>query len=119
IPYTTLFRSEYVTPVEDSKLVDGAIEGMLTHLDPHSSYIDAKSFRGDFEVTTKGQFGGVGLVVMQDGGLIKVITPTDGMPAAKAGIKTDDRISAIDGKSIAGADFTEAVNKMRGPLGTK
>jgi carboxyl-terminal processing protease len=115
----TRVRADYVDPVKDSDLVDGAIEGMLTHLDPHSSYMDAKSFAGDFEVTTKGQFGGVGLVVMQDGGLIKVISPTDGMPAAKAGIKSDDRISAIDGKSVAGTDFTDAVNRMRGPLGTK
>jgi carboxyl-terminal processing protease len=115
----TRVRADYVEPVEDSELVDGAIQGMVSHLDPHSAYMNAKSFRGDFEVTTKGQFGGVGLVVMQDAGLIKVISPTDGMPAAKAGIKTDDRISAIDGKPIAGTDFTEAVNKMRGPLGTK
>jgi carboxyl-terminal processing protease len=114
-----LVRADYVEPVKDSELVDGAIQGMVTHLDPHSAYMDAKSFRGDFEVTTKGQFGGVGLVVMQDNGLIKVISPTDGMPAAKAGIKTDDRISAIDGKSVAGTDFTEAVNRMRGAQGTK
>jgi carboxyl-terminal processing protease len=112
-------RADYVDPVADSELVDGAIQGMLTRLDPHSSYMTAKSFRGDFEIATKGQFGGVGLTVMQDSGLIKVISPTDGMPAAKAGIKTDDRISAIDGKSVAGTDFAEAVNRMRGPLGTK
>ncbi|HEX4271028.1 MAG TPA: S41 family peptidase, partial [Rhizomicrobium sp.] len=114
-----LVRAEYVVPVKDSELVDAAIQGMVTHLDPHSSYMDAKSYSGEFEMTTKGQFGGVGLVVMQDAGLIKVISPTDGMPAAKAGIKTDDKITAIDAKSIAGLDFTEAVDKMRGAAGTK
>jgi carboxyl-terminal processing protease len=112
-------RSEYAVPVKDSELVEGAIEGMVTRLDPHSSYMTAKSYAGEFEITTRGQFGGVGLTVMPEEGLIKVITPTDAMPAARAGIKTGDKISAIDGKSIAGTDFTEAVNKMRGPAGTK
>ena len=112
-------RAEYVEPVKDNDLVEGAIEGMVTRLDPHSSYMTAKSYAGEFEITTRGQFGGVGLTVMPEEGMIKVITPTDGMPAAKAGIKTGDKISAIDSKSITGTDFTEAVNKMRGPAGTK
>jgi carboxyl-terminal processing protease len=112
-------RAEYVEPVKDNELVEGAIEGMVTKLDPHSSYMTAKSYAGEFEITTRGQFGGVGLTVMPEDGVIKVITPTDAMPAAKAGIKTGDKVSAIDGKSIAGTDFTEAVNKMRGAPGTK
>jgi carboxyl-terminal processing protease len=112
-------RAEYVEPVKDSELVSGAIQGMVSHLDPHSSYMDSKAYGGEFEMTTRGQFGGVGLTVMREDGMIKVISPTDGMPAAKAGLKADDKISAIDGKSIVGTDFTEAVNKMRGPAGTK
>ena len=112
-------RADYVVPVKDTELVEGAIDGMVTRLDPHSSYMTAKAYAGEFEITTRGQFGGVGLTVMPEEGVIKVITPTDGMPAARAGIKTGDKISAIDGKSIAGTDFTEAVNKMRGAPGTK
>src|SRR3954468_9237243 len=110
----TKVRAEYVVPVKDTELVEGAIDGMVTRLDPHSSYMSAKAYAGEFEITTRGQFGGVGLTVMPEEGMIKVITPADGMPAAKAGIKTGDKVSAIDGKSIAGTDFTEAVNKMRG-----
>jgi carboxyl-terminal processing protease len=115
----TRVRADYVEPVKDSQLVNAAIQGMVTRLDPHSSYMDSKAYGGEFEMTTKGQFGGVGLTVMQEDGVIKVISPTDGMPAAKAGIKTGDKISLIDGKSIAGTDFTAAVDKMRGPPGTK
>ena len=115
----TKVRAEYAVPVKDSELVEGAIEGMVDRLDPHSSYMTAKAYAGEFEITTRGQFGGVGLTVMPEEGMIKVITPTDAMPAARAGIKTGDKISAIDGKSITGTDFTEAVNKMRGPPGTK
>jgi carboxyl-terminal processing protease len=115
----TKVRDQYAIPVKDSELVEGAIQGMVTQLDPHSSYMTAKAYAGEFEITTRGQFGGVGLTVMPEEGMIKVITPTDAMPAARAGIKTGDKISAIDGKSITGTDFTEAVNKMRGPAGTK
>ena len=86
---------------KDSELIDAAIQGMVSNLDPHSSYMDAKSY-GDMQITTKGQFGGVGIEVTQEDGLIKVISPIDGTPAAKAGIKTGDRIAGIDGTSIAG-----------------
>ena len=94
-------RANYVRPVQDSELVNAAIQGMVSSLDPHSSYMDAKSY-GDMQITTKGQFGGVGIEVTQEDGLIKVISPIDGTPAAKAGIKSGDRIAAIDGTSIAG-----------------
>jgi len=110
-------RASYVRPIEDSELIDGAIQGMVSGLDPHSSYLSAKAYNNSL-TSTKGQFGGVGLVMEPDGGLIKVISPKDGTPSAKAGIKADDRISAIDGVSIDGAAFEEAIDKMRGPAGS-
>ena len=103
---------------KDSELIDAAIQGMVSNLDPHSSYMDAKTY-GDMQITTKGQFGGVGIEVTQEDGLIKVISPIDGTPAAKAGIKTGDRIAGIDGTSIAGLPLNEAIDKMRGPAGSK
>ena len=112
-------RADYVEPVEDSKLMDSAIQGMVTSLDPHSSYMTAKAFNGDFQITTHGQFGGVGVVVQQDNGTIKVISATDGMPAAKAGIKPEDHITAIDNTVLNGKDFNDQVDKMKGPVGTK
>jgi carboxyl-terminal processing protease len=112
-------RANYVRPVKDSELIDAAIQGMVSNLDPHSSYMDAKMY-GDMQITTKGQFGGVGIEVTQDeGGLIKVISPIDGTPASRAGIKTGDRIAGIDGNSIAGLPLNEAIDKMRGPAGSK
>lgn len=110
-------RASYVRPTEDSELIDGAIQGMVSGLDPHSSYLDAKSYSNAL-TTTKGEFGGVGLVMEPDDGLIKVVSPKDGAPGAKAGIKADDRISAIDGVSVDGTDFNEAIDKMRGPAGS-
>jgi len=112
-------RASYVVPVTDGELIDGAIQGMVSHLDPHSSYMDAKDFGGEFQVDTKGQFGGVGVVVTPDDGVIKVMSVADGMPANKAGIKPDDRITAIDGLPVAGRDFSDAIDKMRGLIGTK
>ena len=111
-------RANYVRPVKDSELIDAAIQGMVSNLDPHSSYMDAKSY-GDMQITTKGQFGGVGIEVTQEDGLIKVISPIDGTPASRAGIKTGDRIAGIDGTSIAGLQLNEAIDKMRGPAGSK
>ncbi|MBW8708517.1 MAG: S41 family peptidase [Alphaproteobacteria bacterium] len=107
-------RANYVRPVKDSELIDAAIQGMVSNLDPHSSYMDAKMY-GDMQITTKGQFGGVGIEVTQEDGLIKVISPIDGTPASRAGIKTGDRIAGIDGNSIAGLQLNEAIDKMRGP----
>jgi carboxyl-terminal processing protease len=113
-------RANYVRPVKDGELIDAAIQGMVSNLDPHSSYMDAKNY-GDMQITTKGQFGGVGIEVTQDvaDGMIKVISPIDGTPASRAGIKTNDRIAGIDGSSIAGLPLNEAIDKMRGPAGSK
>src|SRR6202000_2327549 len=111
-------RANYVRPVQDSELVSAAIQGMVSNLDPHSSYMDAKSYN-DMQITTKGQFGGVGIEVTQEDGLIKVISPIDGTPAAKAGIKSGDKIGGIDGVSIMGLSQNDAIDKMRGAPGSK
>lgn len=110
-------RADYVEPVKDRDLVDNALNGMLTGLDPHSSYMDAKQY-GDMQIQTKGEFGGLGLEVTSDGGLIKVISPIDDTPAARAGIKAGDLILSIEGKSVEGLSLNEAVDKMRGAPGT-
>ena len=112
-------REQYVEPVKDADLMRGALEGMVGGLDPHSAYMDAKSFSGEFKVRTEGRFGGVGVQVMPDDGTIKVISPQDGMPAAAAGIKANDHIIAIDGASVEGRDFNETIDTMRGKVGTK
>ena len=111
-------RANYVRPVQDSELINAAIQGMVSSLDPHSSYMDSKSY-GDMQITTRGQFGGVGIEVTQEDGLIKVISPIDGTPAARAGIKSGDKIAAIDGVSIMGLALNDAIDKMRGPTGSK
>ena len=111
-------RANYVRPVQDKELIGSAIQGMVSELDPHSSYMDAKNY-GDMKVTTSGQFGGVGVIVQMEDGLIKVVSPVDGTPAAKAGIKSGDRIGAVDGTPISGMSQDEAIDKMRGPVGTK
>jgi len=111
-------RANYVRPVQDSELIDAAIQGMVSSLDPHSSYMDAKSF-ADMQIQTKGEFGGVGIEVTMQDGLIKVISPIDDTPAAKAGLKPGDFIAAIDGNSIQGMVLNDAIDKMRGPAGTK
>src|SRR6202012_1389628 len=92
-------RANYVRPVKDDELINSAIQGMVSSLDPHSSYMDAKSY-GDMQTTTKGEFGGVGIEVTQEDGLIKVIAPIDGTPAAKAGIKSGDKIGGSEGGPI-------------------
>ena len=106
-------RAEYVEPVSDRDLIENAINGMLTGLDPHSNYMNAKSFR-DMQVQTRGEFGGLGIEVTQDGGYIKVISPIDDTPAARAGVKAGDLILALDGKTVQGLSLNEAVEKMRG-----
>ena len=111
-------RANYVRPVDDHELIDSAIEGMVSNLDPHSSYMDAKNY-ADMQITTKGEFGGVGIEVTMEDGLIKVISPIDGTPAAKAGMKPGDYIAAIDGTSIQGMPLNDAIDKMRGPEGSK
>jgi carboxyl-terminal processing protease len=106
-------RSDYVEKPDEQKLVEAAINGMLGSLDPHSSYMDPKSFR-DMQVQTRGEFGGLGIEVTQEDGLIKVVTPIDDTPAARAGILSGDIISAIDGENVQGLSLNQAVDKMRG-----
>ncbi|MDE1173081.1 MAG: S41 family peptidase [Parvibaculaceae bacterium] len=110
-------RADYVEPVEDKKLVEAAISGMLASLDPHSSYMDPKSF-SDMQVQTRGEFGGLGIEVTMENGVIKVVSPIDDTPASRGGILTNDLIVKIDGKQIQGLTLPEAVEKMRGPVDT-
>jgi carboxyl-terminal processing protease len=110
-------RAEYVEPINDREAVENAINGMLTGLDPHSSYLNQRSYR-DMQVTTRGEFGGLGIEVTQEGGWIKVISPIDETPAARAGVKPGDLITNIDGASVQGLTLQEAVEKMRGERGT-
>ena len=111
-------RSDYVEKPDDGKLVETAISGMLTGLDPHSSYMDAKSFR-DMQVQTRGEFGGLGIEVTMEDGLIKVVSPIDDTPASKAGIMANDIITNLDDEAIQGLTLNQAVEKMRGPVNTK
>ena len=108
-------RSDYVEKPDESKLVESAINGMLSSLDPHSSYMDAKSFN-DMRVQTRGEFGGLGIEVTQEDGLVKVVTPMDDSPASKVGIMSGDMISGIDGEPVLGMTLNQAVDKMRGPV---
>ncbi len=110
-------RTDYVEKPDDQKLAEAAISGMLTSLDPHSSYMDAKSFR-DMQVQTHGEFGGLGIQVSQDKGAIKVLGVIDDTPASKAGIMKDDVITEIDGASAKGLTLNQAVDKMRGAVDT-
>ena len=110
-------RAEYVEPINDREAVENAINGMLTGLDPHSSYLNQRSYR-DMQVTTRGEFGGLGIEVTQEGGWIKVISPIDETPAARAGVKPGDLITHLDGASVQGLTLQEAVEKMRGERGT-
>src|SRR6202008_2806798 len=111
-------RSDYVEKPDDSKLVESAISGMLSGLDPHSSYMDAKSFR-DMQVQTRGEFGGLGIEVTMEDGLIKVVSPIDDTPASRAGILANDIITHLDDEAVQGLTLNQAVEKMRGPVNTK
>ncbi len=110
-------RSDYVEKPNEQKLIEAAVSGMLTSLDPHSSYMDSKSFR-DMQVQTRGEFGGLGIEVTQEDGMVKVVTPIDDTPAARAGVLSGDIISAIDGESVQGMTLNQAVDKMRGQVNT-
>ena len=110
-------RSDYVEEPEDSALVESAIQGMLTSLDPHSSYLNQKNFR-DMQVQTRGEFGGLGIEVTMEDGFVKVVTPIDDTPAAKAGVMAGDVITKLDGEEVQGLTLSEAVEKMRGPVKT-
>src|ERR1700754_1546147 len=111
-------RSDYVEKPDDSKLVESAISGMLAGLDPHSSYMDAKSFR-DMQVQTRGEFGGLGIEVTMEDGLIKVVSPIDDKPASKGGVLPNDNITHLDDEPVQGLTLNQAVDKMRGPVNTK
>jgi carboxyl-terminal processing protease len=108
-------RSQYVDDVSDDSLIEGAINGMLTSLDPHSNYLNAKNFN-DMKVQTRGEFGGLGIEVSMENGLIKVVSPIDDTPAARAGLKPGDLITQLDGAPVQGMTLPEAVEKMRGPV---
>src|SRR3984957_16591690 len=111
-------RTDYVEKPDDGKLIESAINGMLAGLDPHSSYMDSKSFR-DMQVQTRGEFGGLGIEVTMEEGLIKVVAPIDDTPAAKAGIMANDIITHLDDEPVQGLTLNQAVEKMRGPVNTK
>jgi carboxyl-terminal processing protease len=111
-------RADYVEKPEDGKLVEYAINGMLSSLDPHSSYMDGKSYR-DMQVQTRGEFGGLGIEVTMEDGLIKVVAPIDDTPAAKAGILANDIITHLDDDAVQGLTLNQAVEKMRGAPNTK
>src|ERR1700716_3128631 len=109
---------DYVEKPDDNKLVEGAINGMVTSLDPHSRYMNDRSWR-DMQETTHGEFGGLGIEVMMEDGLVKVVAPMDDTPAAKAGIMSGDFITQIDDDAVQGLTLEQAVNKMKGPINTK
>jgi carboxyl-terminal processing protease len=111
-------RLEYVDPVSDRHLIEGAINGMLTGLDPHSGYMNAETLR-ELQVETQGKFGGLGIVVTQDNGSIKVISTMDDAPAARAGIKAGDTVTALDGKPVQWLSLKDAVEQMRGSPDSK
>jgi carboxyl-terminal processing protease len=111
-------RADYVDKTSDKDLIKGAIDGMLASLDPHSSYMDAHDFQ-QMKLTTDGNYGGLGLTVQAQDGVVKVVTPTEDTPAWKAGIKSGDFITRIDDKAIYGTTLDEAVDQMRGAPGTK
>ncbi len=110
-------RSKYVEEVSDQDLIEAAISGMLTSLDPHSSYLDAKSFQ-DMQIQTKGEFGGLGIQVTMENGLVKVISPIDDTPAYRAGITPGDLITHLDGEPVLGLTLEQAVERMRGLVDT-
>jgi carboxyl-terminal processing protease len=110
-------RSDYVEKPDDAMLIDSAINGMLSALDPHSAYLNPKSFR-DMQVQTRGEFGGLGIEVTMENGVVKVVSPIDDTPASKAGLLTNDLITHLDGEQIVGLTLEQAVEKMRGPVNT-
>jgi len=111
-------RAHYVEDPDVQKMVEGAVSGMLNSLDPHSSYMNSKSF-GEMQVETNGEFGGLGMEVTMEDGLVKVVSPIDETPAAKAGILANDVITELDGNQVKGLTLQQAVEKMRGPVNTQ
>ena len=111
-------RADYVEKPDDPKLIEGAISGMITSLDPHSRYMNDSAWR-EMQETTQGEFGGLGIEVTMEDGLVKVVAPIDGTPAARAGIMSGDLVSQIDDEAVQGLTLEQAVNKMKGPANTK
>jgi carboxyl-terminal processing protease len=111
-------KSDYVEKPDDTKLIEGAVSGMITSLDPHSRYMNESAWR-EMQETTHGEFGGLGIEVTMEDGLVKVVAPMDGTPAAKAGILSGDLISQIDDDAVQGLTLEQAVNRMKGPVNTK
>ena len=114
----SMVKSDYVEPVDEKKLITDAISGMVNSLDPHSQYFDKKSFK-EFREGTSGRFVGVGIEITQEDGLVKVVSPIEGSPAFRAGLKTNDLITRVDDTPVKGLTLSEAVKKMRGEPGTK
>ncbi|WP_415235155.1 S41 family peptidase [Sneathiella sp.] len=110
-------REDYVEEVDDAKLIEAAINGMLASLDPHSSYLNPKNYQG-MKVQTRGKFGGLGIEVTMENGLVKVVTPIDDTPAAAAGVQAGDYITHLDGEPVLGLSLSDAVEKMRGLVDT-
>jgi carboxyl-terminal processing protease len=108
-------RAQYVEKPDESKMIESAINGMLTSLDPHSAFLDIKNFR-DMQTQTRGEFGGLGIEVTMEEGLVKVVSPMDGTPAHRAGIQPNDLITHLDGEPVKGLTLEQAVDKMRGPV---
>lgn len=108
-------RADYVEEVSDEKLIEAAVRGMLTDLDPHSAFLNRKNFR-DMQVQTKGEFGGLGIEVTMESGYVKVVSPIDDTPAFRAGIKAGDLITHLDGELVQGLTLSQAVERMRGPV---
>jgi len=111
-------RSDYVDKPDEAKLIESAINGMVQSLDPHSSFLDQKSNQ-EMQQQTRGEFGGLGIEVQMEDGLVKVVTPFDDSPAAKAGVQANDLVTQIDGEQVQGLTLSQAVDKMKGPKGTK
>jgi len=110
-------EQDYVTDINEEEAIEAAIQGMLASLDPHSSYMNATEYR-DMQVQTRGEYGGLGIEVTSEDGVVRVVSPIDGTPAARAGIQAGDYLTAIDGESIVGLTLNEAVRRMRGQAGT-
>lgn len=111
-------RAQYVSEVDEADLIEAAIKGMMTSLDPHSSYLPPRDF-DDMQVQTRGEFGGLGIEVTQEEGFVKVVSPMDGTPAGAAGVEAGDFITHVDGESLLGLDLNQAVELMRGPIGSE
>jgi carboxyl-terminal processing protease len=110
-------RNDYVEPVGDEQLIEAALNGMLTSLDPHSNYMNPKNFK-DMQVQIQGEYGGLGLEVTMEQGFVKVVSPIDDTPAARAGIRPNDLITNLDGETVQGMTLNDAVERMRGPVNT-